>query len=275
MRIDLIQFGSFQLPGLLPRDVWVWLPPQYHHDTTAHYPVLYMHDGQNLFYPEASYDNAAWGVAEAITAQSGWGFIHPAIVVGIGNTSNRTGDYLPTRPFDSSTGKRALDLVMDEITRDYPGATLAADRYLSLIVETIKPKIDQEFRTLPDQPQTIVMGASMGGLISLYALVEYPHIFGKAGCLSTHWPIVGEQMAPYLRESLPQAGSHHLYFDHGSRGFDAAYPPFQRAVDDIMLEKGYKAGVDWLTHIAPGADHHERDFKRRVHIPLRFLLGKT
>lgn len=117
------------------------------------------------------------------------------------------------------------------------------------------------------------MGASMGRLISLYALVEYPHIFGKAGCVSTHWPIMGEWMVPYLRASLPKAGLHKLYFDHGSRVYDTAYPSFQHAVDEIMIEKGYTTGVDWLTHIAPGADHHECDFNKRLHIPLRFLLA--
>ena len=273
MKINLIEYGSFELPGLMPRDVWVWLPPQYHQRGDRHFPVLYMHDGQNLFFPEASYDNAAWGIAEAISKQSAFGFIQPAIVVAIGNTLNRTGDYLPLRPFEYADNGRTLDTVKAELALDYQQAALTADTYLSLIVEKIKPKIDQDFHTLPDKEATLVMGASMGGLISLYALVEYPHIFGKAGCLSTHWPLMRDAMVPYLQAHLPEAGEHQLYFDHGTRGYDATYSPYQQSVDEIMRVKGYIFGKDWLTHIAPGADHHERDFKKRLHLPLRFLLG--
>ncbi len=273
MNISLIEYGSFELPGLLPRDVWVWLPQQYHQQPECHFPVFYMHDGQNLFFTEASYDNAAWGIAEAITKQSVFGFIQPVIVVAIGNTLNRTGDYLPLRPFEYAEDDHILDAVKVEITHDYPQAALTADTYLSLIVEKIKPNIDRDFRTLPDKEATLVMGASMGGLISLYALVEYPHIFGKAGCLSTHWPIMRGTLVPYLQANLPKAGEHQLYFDHGTLSFDAAYPPYQQAVDEIMGAKGFTFGKDWLTHIAPGADHHERDFKKRLHLPVRFLLG--
>jgi predicted alpha/beta superfamily hydrolase len=118
------------------------------------------------------------------------------------------------------------------------------------------------------------MGSSMGGLISLYALVVYPEIFGGAGCLSTHWPAVETFIIPYLKSYFPKSGQHKIYFDHGTQGIDADYHRCQQFVDETMLEKGYTPGIDWITHIAPGATHHEDAWRSRLHLPLRFFLGK-
>ena len=273
MKIQFTSFQAIKLDGLPPRDVWVWTPPAYHTQPQSHFPVIYMHDGQNLFFPEKSYTGVTWGVAETITKLAGWGFIQPAIVVGIENTDNRLGDYLPTSPFESPQGKAVLASLTQAQKEELDKFDFVADLYLKLLVEVIKPTVDREFRTLSGLRHTFVMGSSMGGLISLYALVEYPDIFGGAGCFSTHWPAVDRVILPYLHESLPRAGRHRLYFDHGSVGLDAAYAPCQAAVDAIGLEKGYLPGVDWLTRFAPGADHHERAWRARMHIALRFLLG--
>ena len=117
------------------------------------------------------------------------------------------------------------------------------------------------------------MGSSMGGLISLYALVAYPQVFGGAGCFSTHWPVMKDFMRTYLQEKLPPAGAHKFYYDYGTEGLDAEYAPYQLAVDALMLDKGYQHGVDWITRRYPSADHHERAWRARLHIALRFFLG--
>jgi predicted alpha/beta superfamily hydrolase len=231
-----------------------------------------MHDGQNLFIPDISHTGVTWGIAEAINKLSVWGFIQPAIVVGIGNTSNRFGDYLPTKPFKTKKGKAYLETLKVKDPGFFTKNAFVSDNYLQLIINKIKPMIDNNFRTKDGHQDTIVMGSSMGGLISLYALVEYPNVFGKAGCLSTHWPVVGEFIGPYLQKYLPKAGIHKLYFDHGTQGLDANYGPFQEMVDNILSEKGHKRGVDWMTRIAPGAEHNEIAWRDRLHIPLRFLL---
>jgi predicted alpha/beta superfamily hydrolase len=121
---------------------------------------------------------------------------------------------------------------------------ITSDTYLKLIVEEIKPLIDRNFRTRLGQQDTMVMGSSMGGLISLYALTEFPDVFGGAGCFSTHWPIMHGLTIPYLQADLPIPGKHKIYFDYGTGGFDAEYEPYQLAVDAVMCEKGYAHGVD-------------------------------
>jgi predicted alpha/beta superfamily hydrolase len=273
MKITLKRYPNLRIKGLLPRDAWVWLPPQYHQNTEAHFPVIYMQDGQNLFFPEKSYTNITWGVAETVSKLSQWGFIRPAIVVGIDNTINRKGDYLPTQPFETPNGKAHIARLKKDAVEEYKQYNWVADQYIQLMAEVIKPRIDQDFRTSTRTADTIVMGSSMGGLISLYALIQMPDIFGAAGCLSTHWPILGDFLIPYLQRYLPSAGRHKIYFDFGTQGLDASYPPYQQAVDEVMRKKGFIQGKDWLTRFAPGADHHERAWRSRLHVALRFLLG--
>lgn len=118
------------------------------------------------------------------------------------------------------------------------------------------------------------MGSSMGGLISLYAVNEYPDVFGAAACLSTHWPAVEGVVLPYLHDHLPAPGRHRFYFDHGTTTIDVLYSPIQRQVDDLMAAAGYRPGHDWLTRVFPGARHFESDWRARVHVPLTFLLGQ-
>lgn len=273
MKINLHQYPNLQIEGLLPRDVWVWTPPQYDLDPEARFPVIYMHDGQNLFIPEKSYTHVTWGVAETITKLSNWGFIRPVIVVGIDNTENRFGDYIPTRPFETPEGEAYLEKIKQEAPEEFESTRFVADQYLKLIVDEVKPRVDGDFRTLSDLKNTFMMGSSLGGLISLYALVEFPHIFGGAGCFSTHWPVLDKLTRPYLQAYLPGAGKHRIYFDHGTVDLDAAYQPFQQEVNEIMHQKGYNFGKDWLTRVAPGAFHHEQAWRDRLHIALRFLLG--
>jgi predicted alpha/beta superfamily hydrolase len=274
MEIKLTRYPAMKLDGLLPRDVWVWTPSAYQNDPAARFPVIYMHDAQNLFYPEKSYTHVTWGVAEAITKLSSWGFIQPAIVVGIDNTENRIGDYMPFRPFQTPEGKAVIESLAKEIREEFGKIDPVADLYLKLIVDVIKPRVDQDFRTWPDISHTFIMGSSMGGLISLYALVEYPAIFGGAGCFSTHWPVVDKVILPYLQTYLPEAGRHKLYFDHGSEDLDAEYAPHQAAVDQVGFEKGYVLGKDWLKRFGAGTGHHERSWRSRMHIALRFFLGE-
>lgn len=113
----------------------------------------------------------------------------------------------------------------------------------------------------------------MGGLISLYALEQYPHLFGGAGCLSTHWPTGEEMLVDYLGAHLPQAGAHRLYFDFGTATLDWNYEPFQRRMDEHLRAAGYREDVDWMTRKFEGAEHNEAAWRARVHIPLEFCWG--
>jgi enterochelin esterase-like enzyme len=130
------------------------------------------------------------------------------------------------------------------------------------------------------------MGSSMGVLVSLYALCEYPQVFGAAGALSTHWVGLPTAWGPerlrnaalplaafgYLQQALPAPGRHRLYLDRGTTDLEAAYAPHQAFVDELLHERGYRA-ADLMSRVYEGTGHNERDWAARVETPLAFLLG--
>lgn len=263
----LIRHADFGSRYISPRHVDVWYPPAYLTSPTVRYPVIYMHDGQNLFDPATSYGGVDWGMDEALLhfcRETG----HPgAIIVGIWNSPLRLREYMPARPLTLPEGQPLLPAFLEK-----SGGEPLSDAYLRFITTELKPFIDATYRTLPDQPHTFLMGSSMGGLISLYGLTEYPDVFGGAGCLSTHWPIGQEPLVRYFGAALPRAGRHKLYFDFGTTTLDADYEPYQRLMDELVQAASYTAGHDWLTQKFEGAEHSERAWRVRVQIPLAFLL---
>ena len=181
------------------------------------------------------------------------------ILVGVWNIpGQRWIDYLPVKPFNSEHGQVALAARPDRLA----GRPPESDRYLRFLVDELKPAIDARYATQADRDHTLIMGSSMGGLISLYALCEYPHVFGRAGCVSTHWPAVETVIMDYLKQKLPTPGAHKLYFDYGTVDLDAAYEALQQPVDALIAAHGYHAGSDWLTHRFDGADHSESAWRR-------------
>ncbi len=284
--IDLGEVASRDA-RLPPRRVWTWLPPGYEGERTRRCRVLYMHDGQNLFDARFAFGGVPWAVDEALAALIGLGEAPPTMVVGIANTARRWYEYAPEAPL------RALppDLrVAADAAEPLPGAELAADAYVRFIADELKPQIDQRFRTLPGREGTFVMGSSMGGLVSLYALCLRPEVFGGAGCVSTHWPVtriasvhdnpaappmiaLAAAVLAWFDANLPRAGVHRLYFDHGTLGLDRLYAPYQARMDAIGAAKGYVAGRDWRSVAVPGADHNEAAWRARLPQALRFLLS--
>ena len=123
------------------------------------------------------------------------------------------------------------------------------------------------------------MGSSRGGLISLYALMEYPEIFGSAAALSTHWPIkydmdnnpYPDQFLQYMRQHLPAPDAHRIYFDYGTATLDAMYPALQAKADEVMRAKGYDSS-NWQTLKFEGAEHSEKAWAERLDIPMQFLF---
>lgn len=262
-----IRHASFESHYISPRHVDVWCPPDYT-TSAVRYSVIYMHDGQNLFDPALAYSGVDWGMDEALVRFSQETGQPGAIVVGIWNSPLRVREYMPARPFTTPAGQPLLPLFVEN-----HGGEPLSDAYLKFLTTELKPFIDATYRTWPDQPHTFIMGSSMGGLISLYGLTEYPDIFGGAACLSTHWPIGQEELVRYFGAVLPRAGRHKLYFDYGTTTLDAEYEPYQRQMDELVQAAGYAAGRDWLTQKFEGAEHSERAWRARVHIPLAFLLG--
>lgn len=265
----LLRYDAFASLKVAPRNIDVWLPPGYDRDPARRYPVLYMHDGQNLFDPASSYGGIDWGIDETMTRLVAGGRVRPAIVVGIWNTPARFSEYMPQQAITGPTVAAGVDGIAPIAAGD-----LHADLYLHFMVEELKPFIDDHYRTLPGSGDTFVMGSSMGGLISLYALAEYPRVFGGAGAVSTHWPAGDGAMVDWFAAHLPDPGAHRLYFDHGTATLDAAYAPYQSRMDAALRAAGYEEGRNWTTRRFEGAAHDERAWRARVEVPLQFLLGK-
>jgi predicted alpha/beta superfamily hydrolase len=275
----IVRLESFKSEYVDSRNIDVWLPDNY--SENKKYSVIYMHDGQMLFDSSNTWNHQEWQVDEVLGELIARNEIRECIVVGIWNNgAYRHSEYFPQKVIDNiSEDERKI--ILKEQLMSKP----QADKYLLFLTEELKPFIDKKFSTLNDRSNTFIMGSSMGGLISLYALCEYPDIFGSAAFMSTHWPLakheliheltnekVSVKFRDYLETNLPEAGSHRIYFDYGSEALDSLYKPHQLEVDKIMIEKGYSE-KDWVTKEFPGEDHTEKAWSNRLVIPVRFLLS--
>jgi predicted alpha/beta superfamily hydrolase len=277
----LVRHAHFASTHVGPRHVDVWLPEGY--NAQHKYAVLYMHDGQMLYDATTTWNQQAWEVDAAMHRLLLKKEIRPTIVVGIWNGgTTRHIDYFPQRPFESLP-QAFRDSLLQSAARPGGASVFAgqirSNAYLRFVVDELKPFIDAQYATLPDADNTFIMGSSMGGLISMYALCEFPHIFGGAACLSTHWPgifsmdsnPIPQAFFDYLDMYLPTPGRHKLYFDYGTAGLDSLYPPLQQQADAVLQRRGWKPS-HWVTRRFEGADHSENAWKARLHIPLTLLL---
>jgi predicted alpha/beta superfamily hydrolase len=243
------------------RDVLVYLPPSYGRGERR-YPVLYMHDGQNLFDAATSYPGES-RVAETLEALSAEGL--DTIVVGLPNVDaqfpgSRLDEYSPFKGSALRAGRGGR-----------------GDLYLAFLCETVKPLIDSSFRTLPDRAHTGVMGSSMGGLISLYALFSRPDVFGFAGVMSpAFWFTADDAIYRYVQAADFVPGK--IYMDIGTNEGGVSVTPDMyvqgaRRMADLLTHKGYRTGHDLLYSEDVGAIHHESAWARRLPDALRFLLS--
>ena len=279
------EYPQFESGHMSPRQVYVWLPDGY--SPREKYPVLYMHDGQMLFDGTWTWNGQEWQVDEVMGRLIAKGTIPSAIVVGIAHGNNRFGEYFPEKVLGyldsvpaASASAQALDYMLSFCD------VYEADEYLRFLTTELKPFIDSRYSTLPDREHTFIAGSSMGGLISMYALCEYPDVFGGAACMSTHLPMITsadyaraahisqtvfDAFLRYLSDHLPAAGSRLLYTDRGDSTLDALYPPYQNRLDSLLTSRGWTA-PDWQTRVFPGAAHTEHDWAARLHVPVTFLL---
>ena len=263
----VVRYASMPSAHVAARNVDVWLPPGYGQDPQMRYPVLYMHDGQNLFDPATSYGGVDWAVDEAMTRLIEQGEVRDAIVVGVWNSPKRFQEYMPQRAVRGleKIPVPGLDVRADDVI---------SDRYLEFLVKELKPFIDAKYATLPDRANTTLMGSSMGGLISQYAMSKYPEVFGGAGCVSTHWPAGDGVALDDFAAHLPDPATHKYWFDFGTATLDATYEPYQLRADEILRKAGYVEGQNWVTKKFEGAEHSEKAWRLRVDQPLRFLIGE-
>jgi predicted alpha/beta superfamily hydrolase len=268
-------FESRQVPR---RNVDIWLPPDYEAHPEKRYPVLYMHDGQNLFNPALSFSGVDWGIDPALRKLMAEPGFRVPIVVGIWNTSNRLGEYMPEAPWAAPEHRARLEAFLTKFRGEFV-FEMGGDAYLAFLVEELKPWVDAGFRTLAGQADTNIAGSSMGGLISLYAVCRYPAVFCGAGCVSTAWHFDQQAMLPWFRDHLPRPESHRLYFDMG--GKENVWPKANRTLlrrqaemDDYARARGYRDDQNLLTRVFQKAKHHESAWRERVDEMIEFLVGQ-
>jgi predicted alpha/beta superfamily hydrolase len=278
----VVRIENFNSNFVKPRNVDVWLPDGY--TPKRKYAVLYMHDGQMLFDSTTTWNKQEWKVDETVSALITENKIKACIVVGIWNTDLRHAEYFPQKPFESLP-KVFRDSLLEFGKRNEGTplfkASVQSDNYLKFIVEELKPYIDKTYSTKSDQKNTFIAGSSMGGLISMYALCEYPNVFKAAACLSSHWPgiftvannPIPDAFISYLKNNLPNPKNNSIYFDFGTATLDSLYEPLQNKVDEVMKSKGFSS-KNWKTLKFEGAEHTEKAWAKRLHIPFEFILNK-
>lgn len=235
-------------PFLAGRRCWVYLPPDYFQSTRS-YPVLYMHDGQNLFDLATSFAGE-WQVDETCESLIGNGEIEPIIVIGIENSSARCDEYTPWINISQGCGG-------------------GGDVYLQAIRDVLIPEVDQRYRTRTGPANTYMAGSSLGGLISVYAGYAYDGVWGRIAGVSPSYWWANQAMLTYAAAGAKPETLTHFYQDMGTleSGLDDL-----RMMRDIAVGQGFVEGDDFLSVEAPGHTHNEYYWALRLPDILRFLI---
>ncbi|MCZ8089512.1 alpha/beta hydrolase-fold protein [Flavobacterium sp.] len=276
------RIDSFPTKFIVPRTVDVWLPSNYSKDKK--YSVLYMHDGQMLFDASSTWNKQEWMVDEVVSKLNAENKIEDMIVVAIWNIPTiRHADLFPKKPLQQLSKDKIEFIYVEAQKLNYnlKIEDINSDNYLKFIVKELKPYIDKKYSVYTDAKHTGIMGSSMGGLISIYAICEYPKVFGKAACLSTHWvgfrdfennPIP-ESFFAYMEKNLPNPKDHKIYFDYGTETLDASYLKYEYRVDEVLQYKGYTT-ENYKNLKFEGENHSEASWQKRINIPIEFMFGK-
>jgi predicted alpha/beta superfamily hydrolase len=245
-------FGSKHLS--VPRNVMVYLPPGYGANPEQHYPVFYMHDGQNLFVPEEAFGGVAWAADETAQRLISSREIEPLIVVGIYNAgAKRIDEYTPVK---TTVGRM----------RGHGGQ---ADAYGKMIIEELKPFIDEKYLTRPEREFTGIGGSSLGGLVSLYLAFRRPDVFSRVAAIS---PAIWWANNHLIRETakLPERLPLRIWLDIGKR--EGARIKHQvRALKEMLLAQGWRHELDFAYLEIPEARHDEAAWAARFDLVLKFL----
>jgi predicted alpha/beta superfamily hydrolase len=232
------------------RDLIVYAPPGYPDQPQRRFPVLYLHDGQNLFDGATSFiPGQDWHVAQTANECIDDGTVEPLIIVGIYNTKARVREYTPTHVPKLGGGR--------------------ADRYAKFLIEEVKPFIEREYRALSGPQHTGIGGSSLGGLVSLYLGLKHSKIFGKIAALS---PSVWWNQLVIHRfvESVHVEPRPRIWLDIGTREGPRIVRDVER-LRDVLLEKGWQLGHDLHYERVQGAEHNEAAWAQRVRPFLQFL----
>ncbi len=242
---------KFNIPQLkTTRKIWIYLPPDYE-NSKKKYPVVYMHDGQNLFDDFTSF-SGEWSVDETLNEifkETG----KSAIVIGIDNGGEkRLAEYSPWNNEKYKT-------------------TGEGDLYVEFLAKTLKPYIDKTYRTEKQASKTIILGSSMGGLISLYVSAKYPNVFGKAGIFSPAFWFVSKDLNQYLNINKNNLKNSKFYFVAGKNEDETMVPEIE-SVDKLLLKKSVPE-KNIIVKIDEDGTHSESYWKRELKASLIWLLN--
>lgn len=241
--------GSIYSPQLNnSRSLRIYLPPSYYKNSAKRYPVLYMHDAQNLFSASTAFGGVEWGVDETINRLVGSGAMDEVIVVGIDNTADRINEYTPCCDAQYGGGK--------------------VNQYESFIINTVRPFINQSYRTLTGNQNTALMGSSLGGLASFYIARRNPAVFAKSGGMSSSFWWNNRYMVNTVAAATGKVAGK-FYIDAGTLNDGLADTTAMR---DAMVADGYVQGADLYFYAAQGASHNESSWAARVELPLKYLF---
>ncbi|MCU0772263.1 MAG: alpha/beta hydrolase-fold protein [Verrucomicrobia bacterium] len=234
------------VPGIASRMVRVLLPRGYTQNTAKRYPVLYLHDGQNVFDPGGPY--GSWSADATVARETGQGRMRECIVVGVDNSVNRILEYLP--PTDA-----------------YGGSAGLGDKYRDYLLNNVRPYINTTYRTLTESSNTLTAGSSMGGLIALY-LGRSSTNFGRIAILSPAFWTAPNYMAQ-VRAGAKGPGQ--VYLDMGTAETTGAWNDALAYYDTLLLQS-YAPGADMRFVVGCGDQHNEAAWKKRLPGVLQFLL---
>jgi enterochelin esterase-like enzyme len=234
------------------RDLVVYLPPGYEEQPSRRFPVLYLHDGQNLFDGSTAFvPGMDWHVGETADHMIGGGSVEPLIIVGIYNLGeHRIREYTPTRVPKLGGGR--------------------ADRYGKFLIDELKPFIDREYRTLADSAHTGLGGSSLGGLVSLYVGLKFPQAFGRLAALS---PAVwwNQRVMHRFAATVQVEPRPHIWLDIGTREGSQILRDVEN-FRDVLVKKGWQLDRDLHYERVDGAEHNEAAWSQRVGPVLQFLF---
>jgi enterochelin esterase-like enzyme len=273
-----VDIASLDAEGLPQQHVTIWLPPEYDALQGRRFPVLYMWDGQNLFDPAQTHYGKAWMVQHVLKGMVARGEAEPHIVVGIWSPPGRDRYRVYVPQFAAEArGELAQDIT------GMAGGPIASQLQLDWVADTLVPRIDSEYRTRADADGRTIAGASMGGVMSCYAIIERPDIFGRAGCVSAHLALASPDLAPahteqiaalwdgYLDAKLGKPEGRRVWMDHGTEKLDSYYAPWQVMVAQDFSGRGWQEGEDYTARVYEGAEHDETFWNARMAEMLRWL----
>lgn len=238
---------NLEWEGVKPRDIIVWLPPGYEENINEKYPVLYMHDGQNIVDPKTSTFGIDWQIDEAADSLINQNKIHPLIIVGIYNTKDRSSEY---KNIDSGFV------------------------YMNFVINKLKPLIDKTYRTKPERENTAVGGSSLAGLTSLMFAWEHPEIFSKAICMSPAFKINNIDYVSPVEKFSGEKKNIKLYFYNGGITLEERLQPGIDEMIKVLLSKGFALNKDLYFVKDKNAEHSESAWAKHIPEALKLFFGK-